>query len=90
MTDETLTDEYDLAICPDCACWHANGDLSALDLLDDDERAERYAAVTAAPGVPDGYHVVVGTSVDSDFRWRACDTCGGPASDRLPATLLRI
>lgn len=93
MSVETVAE---LEICPDCAIWVANNDLSALDNLPGDERDERYRAVVAGvarmewvTGGPSGCLVIDDAADDepwfSDFR---CDTCGALPGDRLAAEIL--
>lgn len=52
----------EVSMCPDCACWHANGDASGID------NPEREAAVCGVQGrwVVGGYE---------GFSWSRCDAC---------------
>ena len=86
-----------LEICPECAIWVANCDLSSLDNLRDDERDERYREVVAGVarmewvlGGPSGYLCLAGGDENGEpwFSDLSCDTCGALPGDREAAVIL--
>jgi hypothetical protein len=77
-----MMERIETSACGDCLMWHENGDLSAVDLLPDADRDAIVARVTAAAGIPSGYHYAHAGDPEG-FRWAACGLCqSGDAGDR--------
>lgn len=78
-----------LSVCPDCACWIANADDSALDLYDDADsiRSSRDAGIAALTA--NGEQLVSGDSDNyNEFSWRNCEICGALPGARMEVVLL--
>ena len=80
----TETTDYELEICPDCACWIANADDSGLDNLPEDEAHEARSARDAGLAEWAEYVLTV-TDGETAFSSRRCDICDGLPGARLTA-----
>lgn len=86
-----IDDEYQ--VCPDCACWLANGDATGLDYhLAPDEAEAQLATMQKAEAqlAAEGIDIVSGDAdKDEGFSSRPCHHCGGLPGSRVNFALLQ-
>lgn len=80
-----------LSVCHDCLCWIANGDDSALDMLDErfatKFRTLRDETIDAFLAEHEGNHLVAG-SEEYGFSHDRCDLCSCLGGNRFEASIL--
>ena len=82
----------DIEICSDCLLYHESGDMSYLELSDDQEEVLQRVEAGAKDLVKRGLVLVSKSSEEHEpfFSWTRCDVCDSKlGGDRHEATLLR-
>ena len=81
--------QFDIDICPDCACWYANADSSGVsDIQVFGDALEAFGDAMIAH-YPNGWDIIVGDG-EAFFSHSRCEVCDALPGDRITSTFVEL